>query len=69
MVGGSNYQEKNYLLLSKTSGGGGGGGEWVNASPAYIYTRVCTYGSTKGRQAKTKNGLYLYTYDCITYLM
>ena len=67
MVGGSNYQEKNYLLLSKTSGGGGG--EWVNASPAYIYTRVFNYGSTKGRQAKTKNGLYLYTYDCITYLM
>ena len=50
MVGGSNYQEKNYLLLSKTSGGGGG--EWVNA--AYIYTRLCTYGNTKGRQAKQK---------------
>ena len=69
MVGGSNYQEKKLLAIEQNFRGEGGGGEWVNASPAYIYTRVCTYGNTKGRQAKTKNGLYLSTYDCITYLM
>ena len=47
--GGRNYQEKKLLAIKQNFRGGG---EWVNA--AYIYTRLCTYGNTKGRQAKQK---------------
>ena len=40
MVGGSNYQEKNYLLLSKTSGGGGGVNGLMQVQLTYIHVFV-----------------------------